>query len=89
MNMKTNPKRKSDLVWREVGGEIAIISPDNKHLHTLNDVGSRIWQLLDGENDLSAIADIISAEYEEEEEVVELDLAEYVENLRRLKLLEG
>ena len=83
------PKRKSSVVWRNVDGEIVIISPDNKSLHTLNDIGSRIWVLLDGEHDLDKIASIISSEYGEEKEIVKKDLFGYIENLGQLNLLEG
>ena len=89
MDINDKPKRCSSLVWREVDGEIAIISSDNKHLHTLNGVGSRIWELLDGDNDLAAIAAVIISEYGEREAVVKSDLSEYIENLRELKLLKG
>jgi hypothetical protein len=88
MENKRNPLRRQDLIWREVDGEVVIISHDNKTMQVLSDVGSRIWVLLDGEQDVDAIASIISGEYGEAMHVVGKDLIEYLESLRQLNLLE-
>jgi hypothetical protein len=80
--------RRRDLVWREVDGETVIISPDNKHLQVLDDVGSRIWALLDGEHDVSGIAATICSEYEGPKDSIEKDIVEYLEHLKRLNLVE-
>jgi len=75
-------------VWREVDGEVVILTPDNKRLQVLNDVGSRIWTLLDGEHDVSSITAIIASEYGQQKDVVEKDAVEHLENLKRLDLVE-
>jgi hypothetical protein len=85
---RDKPVIRKDLVWREVDGEVVIISPDNKSMHTLNDVGSRIWTFLDGENNLADILAVLSAEYEGTGDAAKKDLVEYLENLRQLNLLE-
>lgn len=89
--MSNNNKlmRRNDLVWREIDGEVVILSPDNKYMHTFNDIGSRIWILIDGEHDLNDITDIISIEYGEKKEIVRKDLITYIEDLKQLNLLEG
>ena len=87
MLKKNRPKRLQDIVWRAVDGETAIISSDNKKMHILSDVGSRIWSLLDGEHDLANISTIIAGEYETAENVVEKDLVEYIDELKRLDLI--
>ena len=82
------PLRRRDLVWREVDGETVILSPDNKKLQVVNGVGARIWALLDGEHDVSAITSIISQEYNAQKDTVEKDTLEYLEDLKRLDLME-
>jgi hypothetical protein len=82
------PLRRHDLVWREVDGEVVIISPDAKSMHVLNEIGTRIWSLLDGEHDAAAIAAILSREFDEQEETIRRDALEYLSDLRRLNLLE-
>ena len=82
------PKRKNDLVWREIDGETAIISSDNKKMHMLSEVGTKIWSLMDGKYDISTIAVKIADEYGADIEVVTKDVIEYLDNLERLNLLE-
>lgn len=82
------PLRRRDLVWREVDGETVVLTSDNRKLQVFNDVGSRIWSLLDGKHDVSSIAAIISHEYDEQKDIVENDTIEYLEDLKRLDLVE-
>jgi len=88
MDSSSKPNRISSLVWREVDGEIAIISSENKHLHTLNGVGSAIWKLLNGGNDLAAITAKITSKYGQSVAVVKRDLSEFINDLERLDLIE-
>lgn len=87
MENKRNPIRKQDLVWREVDGEVVILTSDNKLMHVLNDVGSRIWTLLDGEHSKEDILSMVSTEYEGAGDVKK-DVSEYLNELRQLNLLE-
>jgi hypothetical protein len=61
--------KKSDLVTRSITDE-TIIVPVQGHvgdldsIYTLNEVGSAVWGLLDGETSVSQIIDTISGDYE-------------------------
>jgi len=88
MENESNPLRRQDLIWREVDREVVILSSDNKRMHVLNDVGSRIWALLDGEHRKEDILRAISHEYEAAENEMETDISEYLSELRKLNLLE-
>jgi hypothetical protein len=57
-------------------------------MHVLNDVGSRIWTLLDGEHRKEDILRVISHEYKAAENEMETDISEYLSELRQLNLLE-
>ena len=88
MDKKNKPARRRDIVWREVDGETVIISPDNRVMHTLNDVGSRIWGLIDGDTDVNDISAVLCREFEGNREDIERDVHDYLGNLRQLNLLE-
>jgi hypothetical protein len=88
MENESNPLRRQDLIWREVDREVVILSSDNKRMHVLNDVGSRIWTLLDGEHRKEDILRVISHEYKAAENEMETDISEYLSELRQLNLLE-
>jgi hypothetical protein len=83
----------SDVVTRKVGDE-SVIVPVRSHVAdldavvTLNPVGARIWELMDGSRDLAAIAGAICEEYEVEPETAQADVDEFVRSLEEAKLVE-
>jgi hypothetical protein len=50
--------------WRLIAGEAVILSLDTKVLRGLNDVGSRVWDLIDGQRTVSDIVDVIVDEFD-------------------------
>jgi len=57
------------FVTRRIAGETIIVPvtgdvADLDAVYTLNDVGSFIWQLIDGRRSAQAIAEAVSAEYD-------------------------
>jgi len=83
----------SDVVTRRVGDE-SVIVPVRSHVAdldaviTLNPVGARIWELLDGNRDLATIADTICEEYEVEPETANADVDEFIRSLEEANLVE-
>jgi hypothetical protein len=83
----------SDVVARKVGDE-SVIVPVRSHVAdldavvTLNPVGARIWELLDGHRDLAAIAGTICEEFEVEPETAWADVDEFLRSLEETKLVE-
>lgn len=88
METKTLPIRKKDVIWREVDGEIVIISSDSKRMHVLNETASMIWLLLDGNHDQDSIAVAVTAEFGESIEAVKKDLDDCIDQFKALDLLE-
>ena len=89
--MMTNKiiNRNKDVAWRIIEGEAILISAEDSMLHSLDEVGTRIWELADGTNTMSAIAKTIFEEYEIDMKTAEGDVEEFVANLAsdKLKLL--
>ena len=57
------------FVTRRIAGETIIVPVsgnvgDLESVYTLNEVGSFVWQLIDGQRSAQAIADAVGAEYE-------------------------
>ena len=68
------PLRASEVVTRELDGEAVLLNLSTEEYYSLNDVGSRVWDLTDGERTVTAIVDAIVAEYEVERSEVEADV---------------
>ncbi len=84
--------QKSDLVTRAITGE-TIIVPVHGHvgdldsIYTLNEVGSAVWGLIDGETSVSQIIDAISVDYEVTRAETERDIIEMIGSLETAGLI--
>lgn len=75
------------LAWRELDGEIVIISPNNSVLHELNETASFVWKQLDGRRSGAEIATSLAAEYDVKLEDALSDIETLVEELASRQLL--
>ena len=84
--------KKSDLVTRSITGE-TIIVPVHGHvgdldsIYTLNEVGSAVWGLFDGETSVSQIIDTISDDYEATRAETECDILELIGSMEEAGLI--
>ena len=58
-------------------------------IYTMNEVGSRIWELIDGEKPLSEIRDVLVNEFEVNTEETEEDLIEFFQKLEQIGAVKG
>ena len=56
--------KASTSAWRLIAGEAVILSLDTKVLRGLNEVGSRVWDLIDGERTVDDIVGVIVEEFD-------------------------
>lgn len=79
-------EKDPSVVYREIAGE-AILVPirrnisDMESIYTLDEVGSDIWDLIDGERAAGDILDVLLGEYDVDAEVLSKDLAEFIQQL--------
>jgi pyrroloquinoline quinone biosynthesis protein D len=81
------PRRNERVAARVVEGKALIVVIDEKKLHTLNEVGTRVWELCDGRS-LDAIAAAIVDEFEVDVQTALRDVQRFVGELRALGALE-
>lgn len=73
--------RNKNTAFRIIDDNAMILSPEEGTLHSLNEVGSRIWELADGKMNIEEIISTICNEYEIEEDVAEREICEFVREL--------
>ena len=84
--------KQDNFVTREIAGE-TIIVPIRSHvadldsIYTLNEVGTLIWSLVDGETPLNRIVGMVTEEYDTESEQAEKDVIEFLEALETAGLI--
>jgi hypothetical protein len=71
----------------QVGGEAVVLHLDDGIYYGLNEVGARIWQLVQKELTVGDIVDVIVAEYEVERAECLSDVQELVAGLLEHKLV--
>jgi hypothetical protein len=93
--MKTNAyleKRFSkdpSIVFRKVADEFILVpikqkASDVESIYTMNDVASRIWELINGKRSLKDIKTIIIKEFEVGPEKAEKDLIDFSKQLEKI-----
>lgn len=85
---KDHLKKNQDLVWRVINGEIVIMTSDGREIHSLNKVGSAIWELSDGTKDIKEIVSLICERFNVPFEIAQSDVVEFGSQLIDMKLLE-
>ena len=91
--LKAKFLRKGNLVTRRIAEESLIVPiagdvADLESIYRLDNLGSFVWERLDGQTPLSAIADAICAEYDATRDVVTEDLREFIDTLTKARLIE-
>lgn len=74
------PRRRERIAARVVDGRALVVVLDEKALHTLNEVGTRVWELCDG-RDVEAIAAALAEEFEVEPGTALADVRRFVGEL--------
>jgi hypothetical protein len=79
--------RDPDAAWRVFEDGAVIVSPTESVMHSLNPVGTRIWELADGTLTVSEILDTIVNEFDVTREEAERDVAEFCQTLSNKGML--
>jgi GeoRSP system PqqD family protein len=75
------PIKNPRVAARIVEEEALVVVIDQKQLHALNRVGTRVWELCDGRS-VDEIAEVLVAEFEVEGDTAQRDVRDFVRELR-------
>ncbi|MFZ5801218.1 MAG: PqqD family protein [Candidatus Omnitrophota bacterium] len=75
------PNKSTEVAYQRVDNETVIVSPRQRVVNVLNEVGSRIWQLSDGSRKIEDIAEIIGEEFAVGKAEALADISEFVNEL--------
>jgi hypothetical protein len=86
-------KKDSSVVSRRIADEVILIPIKRKAgeidcLYTLNEVGARIWELIDGQRSVEALRDTLVAEFEINESEAQQDLTELIHQLKEIGVIQ-
>lgn len=72
---------------RIIDGEAVVIHTEHNFVHMLNEVGTRVWELLDGTRSTEQIAEVLVQEYDVAQEEATYAVKKFVEELRQKDLV--
>ncbi len=87
MEAQDRPRQSSEHAVREIDGLMFLMDPDTSELHGLNDVGSTVWGLLDGQRTVADIAAAVESEYEVGLETATSDVLEFLADMEKKGLV--
>lgn len=76
-----------DVLFRELEGEAVMLDMGSERYYGLDEVGARIWQLLERNHDVETVVTQMLAEYEVSEEQLRSDLAHLIDDLAEAGLV--
>lgn len=82
------PKRTDQVYWQFSDNVIVLKDSETGWFYQLNDVGTLIWELVDGAHTIDDIVREVLSEYDVTPEQAHADVMEFLENLRDLNFLE-
>jgi hypothetical protein len=82
-----------NIVTRKIAGETILVPisgnlANMQRIYTINELGECIWQKLDGKHTVDAIRKELMDAYEVDEALLEADIHEFIDKLRRDGLIE-
>lgn len=77
----------SDVLFQELEGEAVLLNLANEHYYGLDDIGTRIWQLLQEEHNVESVVAQMLAEYDASEALLRQDIANLIEELTQAELV--
>jgi hypothetical protein len=90
MNSLTTPfSSRPDFIFRRIADELILVPirqrvGDLQSIYTLSPVAARIWEWLDGTNNIETIAQRLTEEFDVSTEVATTDVAEFLAELNRI-----
>ncbi|MFQ5877156.1 MAG: PqqD family protein [Acidobacteriota bacterium] len=79
--------RNPDAAYRVYDGEATVVLPEEGEVNVLNEIGSTVWDLIDGRRSLREIVEAIVARYQVGRERAERDVLEFAASLRARRMV--
>ena len=87
MNLNQKITLSPDVISQEVSGETVLLDLESENYFGLDEIGTRIWQLIKETNDLETIFRTLLAEYDVGEERLRGDLDALLSEIAGLGLV--
>jgi transcriptional regulator of acetoin/glycerol metabolism len=87
MSLESYPVRKEQVIAQKASNDFLLFNMRDGNYYSLNEVGSRIWELCDGDHSVAQLVEALKAEYDAPAESLTKDVLELLEELQTGKLI--
>jgi len=92
LRMRARYGKRLDFVTREIAGETLFVPVRNRvgdldSIFVLNEVGTSIWRLIDGQTTVDRIVEAIVGEFDVETGVAEKDVSSFLRDMETAGLI--
>ncbi len=77
-----------DVLTQEVSGEMVLLDLSSEQYLGLNEVGTKVWQLLQDGKDLTIVSEILQQEYDVDADLLQSDLNQLISDMHKAGLVE-
>lgn len=88
MKLDTVVTRNPNAAYRVYDGQATIVLPDQAEVNVINEIGSLVWERIDGKKNLGELVESILKDYEVTREQAEKDVIEFVTSLKAHEMVE-
>ena len=86
-------QKSSSMVGRKVANELILVPIRQniaamEYIYTLNDVASRVWELLDDHTTVGEIVSVLTKEYAVEARQAEADVMEFLASMEEIEAVQ-
>jgi len=85
--LEVRVRRQDGILAQQAHGQTVLLRLEDGGYYALDDVGARIWELCDGGRAVADIVALLCEEFDAPEAVVQADVLEFIDDLRRDWLL--
>ena len=91
-DLKAVPLRSPSVVTRKTGNEYVLVPvadniADMNSVYTLNETGSFLWELIDGENNIEDMIEALIREYDIDEQSATNDVFEFISEMHEYLII--
>lgn len=87
MELNKYPVPDAQVAARIIDDQAVVVLADSGEVNVFNSVGTRIWELIDGNRTIQEIADAIHSEYKVTAEQALTDVQEFIQELIEAKAI--
>lgn len=87
INLNQTIAPSPDVISQEVSGETVLLDLESENYYGLDEVGTRIWQLIKETDKLQSIFDTLLEEYDVSEERLQLDMTTLLTEIEGMGLV--